>query len=118
MPRVLIVDDHPGFRAAARAVLENDGYIVIAEADDGTSGIDAATDLRPDVVLLDVQLPDVDGFEVCERIATSGSTAAVILVSGRPAAAFRRRLADSSARGFIAKADLLPGAVGALLAAE
>jgi DNA-binding NarL/FixJ family response regulator len=118
MSRVLIVDDHPGFRAAARAVLENDGYTVIAEAGDGRSGIDAAAELRPDVVLLDVQLPDVDGFDVCERIVAGEHQATVILVSGRPFAAFRRRLATSSARGFIGKADLLPGALGALLAAE
>ena len=118
MPRVLIVDDHAGFRAAARAVLERDGYTVVGEAGDESTGSDAAHALRPDVVLLDVQLPDLDGFEICERIVASARGSTVVLVSGRPATSFTRRLAVSSARGFIAKADLLPGALGALLAAE
>ena len=66
---VLIVDDHPGFRAAARRLLELEGYHVVGEAQDGESAIVAARELRPDFVLLDVQLPDIDGFEVAERMS-------------------------------------------------
>jgi sugar/nucleoside kinase (ribokinase family) len=86
---VLIVDDHPGFRAAARRLLELEGYEVVGEAQDGMSAIDAARALRPDFILLDVQLPDVDGFEVAERLCVDPA-ATTVPASRRP-----RRAASS-----------------------
>jgi CheY-like chemotaxis protein len=65
---VLIVDDHAAFRSFARALLEAEGFDVVAEADDGASGLAAFAELRPAVVVLDVQLPDIDGFQVAERL--------------------------------------------------
>ena len=103
---VLIVDDHPSFRASARVLLEAEGFDVIGEAADGASGIVEAQRLRPDLVLLDVQLPDIDGFAVCEQLAGDEAAPAVVLTSSRDASSFRRRLGASSARGFIAKAEL------------
>src|SRR6201999_2984415 len=81
---VLVVDDHPSFRATARLLLESEGYVVVGEAADGAAALRAAGELHPDLVLLDVGLPDVDGFDVAARI-TSGRPAgpAVILVSSR-----------------------------------
>lgn len=69
---VLIVDDHPSFRASARRMLEASGYTVVGEAADGAEAIAAAGALGPDLVLLDVQLPDLNGFEVAERLAALG----------------------------------------------
>ena len=112
---MLIVDDHPGFRSAARAVLEADGFDVVGEAADGKSGLAAAARLRPGLVLLDIQLPDLDGFAVAERLASSQSPPAIVLVSSRDSSSYRRRLADSPARGFIAKSDLSGAAVAALV---
>jgi DNA-binding NarL/FixJ family response regulator len=112
---VLIVDDHPGFRSAARALLEADGFDVVGEAADGESGLAAAERLRPGLVLLDIQLPDLDGFAVAERLASSQSPPAVVLVSSRDSSAYRRRLADSPARGFVAKSDLSGAAIAALV---
>jgi DNA-binding NarL/FixJ family response regulator len=112
---VLIVDDHPGFRSAARALLEADGFDVVGEAADGESGLAAAARLRPGLVLLDIQLPDLDGFEVARRLSQAGDPPAVVLVSSRDSSAYRRRLADSPARGFIAKSDLSGAAVAALV---
>ena len=112
---VLIVDDHPGFRSAARALLEADGFDVVGEAADGESGLAAAARLRPGLVLLDIQLPDLDGFAVAERLAGWEPAPAVVLVSSRDRSAYRRRLADSPARGFIAKSDLSGAAVAALV---
>jgi DNA-binding NarL/FixJ family response regulator len=112
---VLIVDDHPGFRSAARALLEADGFDVVGEAADGESGLAAAARLRPGLVLLDIQLPDLDGFEVARRLSQAGDPPAVVLVSSRDSSAFRRRLADSPARGFIPKSDLSGAAVTALV---
>jgi DNA-binding NarL/FixJ family response regulator len=103
---VLIVDDHAGFRSRARAVLEADGYEVVGEAADGASALSSSRDLRPDVILLDVQLPDFDGFEVLRRLTSDGHAPAVVLTSSRDAADYGRRIAASGARGFIPKADL------------
>jgi DNA-binding NarL/FixJ family response regulator len=112
---VLIVDDHPGFRSAARALLEADGFEVVGEAADGESGLAAAERLRPGLVLLDIQLPDLDGFEVARRLSQAGDPPAIVLVSTRDRSAYRRRLADSPARGFVAKSDLSGAAVTALV---
>ena len=105
---ILVVDDHAGFRATARRLLEADGWDVVGEAADGASAIEAVARLVPDVVLLDIGLPDLDGFSVAERIAArvDGGTPAVVLVSSRERAAYRRRIEGSPARGFIGKGDL------------
>jgi CheY-like chemotaxis protein len=112
---VLIVDDHPGFRAAARRLLEIEGYVVVGEAADGMSGIHAVRALRPDWVLLDVQLPDVDGFEVCERLAGDPDAPAVLLTSSRDRSDYGPCLASAHAAGFLTKAELSgPGIAGIL----
>jgi DNA-binding NarL/FixJ family response regulator len=112
---VLIVDDHPPFRALARALLQLEGFEVVGEAADALSALDAIRRLRPSVVLLDIQLPDLDGFEVARRLAQAGDPPAIVLVSSRDRSAYRRRLAESPARGFIAKSDLSGAAVAALV---
>ena len=83
---VLIVDDHPGFRASARRMLAADGYRVVGEAQDGRSGIAAARALRPDIVLLDVLLPDLDGFEVAAALTGADDAPIVVLTPSRDAA--------------------------------
>jgi DNA-binding NarL/FixJ family response regulator len=115
MPTVLIVDDHPSFRASARSVLEADGFDVIGEAEDGTTALALLRRLRPDVVLLDVQLPDMTGFDICEECGDLDTTA-IVLVSSRDARDYDGLIERSGARGFIAKADLSGAAVAALLA--
>jgi len=113
---VLIVDDHPSFRSSARAILEADGYVVVGEAPDGESGLVAAERLRPDVVLLDVQLPDRSGFDICSALSSAnGSGPAVVLVSSRDAADYGEQIAASGARGFVPKAELSGAALRALL---
>jgi DNA-binding NarL/FixJ family response regulator len=103
---LLIVDDHEDFRRSARAMLEGDGFTVVGEAEDGRSAIAKVKDLRPEVVLLDVQLPDLDGFAVAERVAAGPDAPVVVLISSRDAAVYGSRLAITAARGFIAKSDL------------
>jgi DNA-binding NarL/FixJ family response regulator len=117
MPRrVLIVDDNPGFRRAARELLERHGFVVVAEADTGIGGIAKARDHRPDLVLLDVQLPDVDGFEVAERLFRLDVPVEVILTSSLDGTDFGALVARSGALGFVPKADLSASAIEALLA--
>ena len=115
LPRVLIVDDHAGFRSIARRLLEAGGYEVVGEAADGSSAMQAAHDLRPDLVLLDIQLPDVDGCQVATWLLAAHSPPTVVLVSSRDAADYGPRLAGCGARGFVAKADLSGAALDALL---
>jgi DNA-binding NarL/FixJ family response regulator len=103
---VLIVDDHAGFRSFARALLESEGFDVVGEAADGVSALALARRLAPELVLLDVALPDMDGFAVCEALLEGGSGPAVILTSSRDVSSYRRRLKRSRARGFIPKSEL------------
>jgi two-component system response regulator EvgA len=114
-PTVLIVDDHPSFRAVAQLVLDNDGFVVVGTANDGVSGVAATLRLGPDVVLLDVELPDIDGFEVAERLRQAGSGSEIVLASSRDGIDFGSRVAESGARGFVTKADLTGDAIRALL---
>ena len=102
---VLIVDDHAGFRASARGLLEADGFEVLGEAADGPTALEEVRRLRPQVVLLDIQLPGMDGFAVAERLAAEPAAPAVVLISSRGRGTFRTRLAGASARGFITKSE-------------
>ncbi len=115
VPTVLIVDDHPSFRAGARAILEAEGHEVIGEAEDGESAIEAVARLHPEVVLLDVQLPGIDGFEVTRRLTSNGGGPCVVLVSSRDASDFGPLVAGSGACGFVPKNELTGAAISALL---
>jgi DNA-binding NarL/FixJ family response regulator len=114
-PTVVIVDDHAGFRAQARTVLEAEGFEVVGEAADGASAVEEVTRLVPDVALVDVQLPDMDGFEVATRLREAGATARVVLTSSRDGSDFGSLVERSGALGFIAKAELSGEALGAII---
>jgi DNA-binding NarL/FixJ family response regulator len=112
---LLIVDDHAAFRSTARALLECDGWNVVGEAGDGTSGLTAAQTLKPDVVLLDVRLPDIDGFSVAEKLAAGGGGPAVIVTSSSDDPLYPDRARRTGARGFVAKHDLSGAALQRVL---
>jgi DNA-binding NarL/FixJ family response regulator len=118
MPQtVLIVDDHAGFRQAARALLEADGFAVVGESATGGEALEAVVRLRPDLVLLDVGLPDLDGIEVAGRLTSVvGGGPAVVLTSSRDVSDYPPQLERCGARGFIAKAELSGSALAALAA--
>lgn len=113
---VLIVDDHPSFRASARAMLESDGFVVVGEASDGAAALAAVEALEPDVVVLDIQLPDMTGFDVCAEIERrDGTRPDIILVSSRDVADYGDLISSSCACGFVAKGELSGDLVAALL---
>jgi DNA-binding NarL/FixJ family response regulator len=103
---VLVVDDHEGFRASVRELLESEGFDVVGEATDAASGIEAAHSLRPDIVLLDIQLPDFDGILAAKRIAGLNGRTAIVLTSSCDSADVAPAIDDSPARGFIPKPEL------------
>jgi DNA-binding NarL/FixJ family response regulator len=113
--RILIVDDHQGFRASARRMLEAGGFEVVGEAADGAAAVNAVRDLLPDLVLLDVQLPDANGVDLAGRLRDDGAGPAVILTSSRPADQLPPELATSGALGFIPKDELTPAAITGLV---
>ena len=113
---VLIVDDHERFRSMAHRALESDGWTVVGEAADGAAGLAAAGDLRPDLVVLDVGLPDISGLEVARLLGDAQPGIAVVLVSTRDAVDFADLAVASGARGFIPKAELSGRALEDLLA--
>jgi DNA-binding NarL/FixJ family response regulator len=112
--RVLIVDDYEPFRTVARELLEGAGYVVAGEAGTAAEALAAVDATAPDVVLLDVQLPDCDGFSVASALAGTGGPA-VVLISSRDAEDYGRRIAACGARGFISKSRLSATALAALV---
>jgi DNA-binding NarL/FixJ family response regulator len=113
--RIVIVDDHSSFRSSARALLESEGFDVVGEADTGAAALEEIKRLQPDAVLLDVQLPDMDGFDVVARLGGNGSRPAIVLTSSRDSVEYGTLVADCGARGFIAKAELTGAALAALI---
>ena len=112
---VLIVDDHARFRARARRLLESEGYLVVGEAGDGASALVAVDELGPDVVLLDVHLPDTDGFALAARLSGRSGAPEIVLTSSLDAADVASLLPASGARGFVPKEQLSGPALAALL---
>jgi DNA-binding NarL/FixJ family response regulator len=116
MSTILIIDDDPRFRMQAADVLAADGFVVIGAAADGASGVEAARALKPDFVLLDIGLPDIEGFAVARALSTNGSPPLVVLTSSRDARAYGRRLTEGPFLGFIPKERISGAAIRALVA--
>jgi CheY-like chemotaxis protein len=114
-PTVVIVDDHAEFRESASALLDAEGFVGIGEAADGDEAIAAVERLRPQVVLLDIQLPDMDGFAVAERLAARPDPPRIVLISSREAATYGPRLEAAAAQGFIPKRELSGSALAAVV---
>jgi DNA-binding NarL/FixJ family response regulator len=114
-PTVLIVDDHAAFRESASALLEAEGFEVVGEAGDGEEALAEVERLRPEIVLVDIQLPGLDGFDVAERLAGAADAPAVILISSRDAAAYGSRVKEAPVRGFLAKRSLSGAALAGLV---
>jgi DNA-binding NarL/FixJ family response regulator len=113
--RLLIVDDHPGFRDLASAMLQDADFHVVGTATTGAQALAQLTECHPDVVLLDVRLPDTTGFEVCRAVLSIRPQVSVVLCSIHPAADFGTAMSGCGAKGFLPKAQLSGAALLALL---
>ncbi|MFN8110684.1 MAG: response regulator transcription factor [Thermoleophilia bacterium] len=105
---VLIVDDHAGFRASARLLLESLGWTVAGEAADAASGLTAALALRPSALMVDVDLPDASGFSLARAVAGWDAPPVVMMVSSRDDGGYAAAAAECGARCFVPK-DALTG---------
>ncbi|MGH2935992.1 MAG: response regulator [Gaiellaceae bacterium] len=112
---VLIVDDHSGFRRSAHALLAEEGFDVVGEASSGAAALTLAAELAPEVVLLDIHLPDLDGFEVTRRLVAAHPQMQVVLVSSDEPCTYGSLVDESGARGFVLKNDLSGAAIERLL---
>jgi DNA-binding NarL/FixJ family response regulator len=113
--RVLVVDDHPSFRRCASQLLLSEGFDVVGQAEDGAAALALAAELRPEVVLLDIQLPDMDGFAVADRLLAGAPELQIVLVSSRDRVSYGPLIERSGARGFLSKAELSGPALAELL---
>jgi DNA-binding NarL/FixJ family response regulator len=113
--RVVVVDDHPSFRRCASALLAAEGFDVVGEAADGEAALVVVSEVVPEVVLLDVQLPDLDGFEVAARLLARDPGLAIVLISSRDRSQYGSLVETSGARGFVAKGELSGAAIERLL---
>ena len=111
---MVIVDDNDEFRARTRTLLDGDGYRVIGDAADGASGFEAVSTLRPDIALLDVQLPDTSGFAIAQRLRQQAETA-VVIISTRDARDYASAVSGCGALGFISKSEISGDALRAVL---
>jgi DNA-binding NarL/FixJ family response regulator len=114
-PSVFVVDDHVGFRESARRLLEMEGYTVVGEADDGCSALLRVQQLRPQIALVDVHLPDIDGVELASRLRELADPPTVILISSHDGGELRPVIASSGACGFVPKSELSREAIERLL---
>ena len=115
-PRLLIVDDHADFRRSAQSLLELEGFDVVGLAEDGERALEAVDELEPDVVLLDVQLPGIDGFEVARALAARVHPPRVVLISSRDRSAYASQLSEAPVSGFLGKAEISGLTLHALVA--
>jgi two-component system response regulator EvgA len=114
--RILVVDDHAGFRRCASALLSAEGFEVVGEAESGEAALALAADLEPELVLVDIQLPDIDGFEVAQRLLARDRGLKIVLISSRDRSAYGSAIEKSGALGFIWKGELSGGTLEKVLA--
>lgn len=113
--RVFIVDDSAPFRTVARALLESGGYQVVGDAGTGAEALAGVPEAGPDVVLLDIALPDMDGFSVCRALHRTAPDATVVFCSVRDAEHYGDAVERSSAAGFLPKSSLSAAALALIV---
>ena len=114
--RLLIVDDHEDFRMSARTLLELEGFDVVGAVEDGAAALSAAQRLRPDLVLLDIQLSGADGFEIARVHRARLDDVCIVLISSRDRSEYTAQLRDAPVAGFVGKSELSGAALRALVA--
>lgn len=118
MCNILIVDDHPIIRLAMHMLLEKEKYEIVGEASNGVTAIDLARKLKPDIIVLDIGLPGLDGFEVIERLQLSDNKAKIIVLTGLSAEIYVGRCIRAGVAGFVSKDNNLTNLVGAIKAVQ
>ncbi len=116
--KAIIVDDHPLARIAIRGLLETNGFSVIAEAEDGTQALKTVMDKMSDIVIVDVDIPGINGIELVEKLRQRQFTGIIVVVSAKNDRFYGKRSADAGANGFISKKEGMENIVAAIRAAQ
>jgi two-component system response regulator EvgA len=105
MHKLLVVDDHPFIRSAVRALLQKEGFIVVAEAGNGADAVRLAQSHRPALIILDIAMPTFDGLKVISRVAALGLPCKILVLTSQSVEFFAMRCMRAGASGFVSKGD-------------
>ncbi|HCR1262454.1 TPA: response regulator transcription factor [Pseudomonas aeruginosa] len=114
MSRILIVDDHPVIRMAMKMLLEAEGHQIVGDTDNGVDAISLGRELKPDLVILDIGIPRLDGLEVISRLMVLALPLKILVLTGQSASLFALRSMQAGAAGFVCKQGGLVTAVNAV----
>lgn len=103
MSRILIVDDHPVIRMAMKMLLEAEGHQIVGDTDNGVDAISLGRELKPDLVILDIGIPRLDGLEVISRLMVLALPLKILVLTGQSASLFGLRSMQAGAAGFVCK---------------
>ncbi|HDQ8367060.1 TPA: response regulator transcription factor [Pseudomonas aeruginosa] len=103
MSRILIVDDHPVIRMAMKMLLEAEGHQIVGDTDNGVDAISLGRELKPDLVILDIGIPRLDGLEVISRLMVLALPLKILVLTGLSASLFALRSMQAGAAGFVCK---------------
>ena len=116
MSTVFIVDDHPVIRLAIRMLLEHEGYEIVGETDNGVDAMQMVRECVPDLIILDISIPKLDGLEVLARFSSMNSTLKTLVLTAQSPTLFAMRCMQSGAAGFVCKQEELSELVSAIKA--
>ncbi|MCY1295424.1 Virulence factors putative positive transcription regulator BvgA [compost metagenome] len=105
MNTVLLIDDQPMIRFATRVLLEREGFEIVGETESGVEGLSMARALKPDVIILDIAIPKLDGLEVIGRLRTQDPNAKLLVLTSLPAALYASRCVQAGATGYLSKQE-------------
>lgn len=105
MQKALVVDDHPFIRSTVKMLLKQEGFEVVAETDNGVDAVQLVREHQPELILLDIAMPRMDGLEVLSRIAALGLTSKILILTSQSPLYYSARCMKAGAAGYISKVD-------------
>ncbi|MBX9408744.1 response regulator transcription factor [Pseudomonas baetica] len=116
MLKAIVVDDHPFIRSSVKMLLKQEQFDVVAEADNGADAVQLAREHAPDLIILDIAMPKLDGLEVISRISALGLSSKVLVLTSQSALFYSMRCMKAGAAGYISKTNDLDELIKAIKA--